>query len=197
MSDIQLNKFPQKTFDILTNTVKATAQQMISNEYNFCCTTVDLSTNINGETVWADFESAKNWMNNLLTKAVSYKPLPIQALDNMKKKGIIPKKQIGEIYLFVIASLSDYILIGIKKPDGLILDFEQFIKIFDIYESLSVSDESTLILWFDSLKNGEKISPIKTKDDISRKIYDKLRELSIYKDNNDDDELYYEPSEII
>jgi hypothetical protein len=69
-------------------------------------------------TVYADKDYVDNWIRKLLTEELRTKELNPKALEQMRLKGIQPKKQPHDILLIIIVPSAKTIHIGISEPLG-------------------------------------------------------------------------------
>lgn len=172
----------QKTKSNAINQVKTTVDIAISNNLNFCCTTADLSYLNESELVAPSFDDTTQWFSELFKKVMVYKPLPQVALDNMAKKGITPKKQAGELLVFVVVPSENHLHIGVNVPKDCKFDEDTFKK--DVLGEYGFSKN-------DNLYSFEHESPFKERDNLVRKVFCFLKKTGLYvEDEDSDDEMY-------
>ena len=110
------------------------------------------------------------------------------ALENMKKKGLSPKKQIGEMLIFLVVPSRTHINIAIYIPsiyqDG--FSIENFISssMKDYIYDITVKDNYGFV-------NYPHDSPMKERDTISRLFFEQLKKVGIYKDDTDNEEILF------
>lgn len=162
--------------------VKENASNMIKNGNNFSCTLVELEYTENDETKYLTISEIEQWMIKLYTKELAYKPYSEKALENMKEKGVTPKKQPGEIVMYTITSTSDAVIIGLYIPPN-VFPFEDLLLTWFPYYYSKEDFVFSII---------ESSSPFKDRDLYLRKAFDSLKEAGIYKydEEESDDEMY-------
>lgn len=195
-SEKKVTKFviPAKVFKQAENTVKTTANTMISNKCDFCCTIADLSCRTEDTISFPERDQVVTFLKTLLFQTLAYKPLPEKALASMKAKGVTPKKQPGEIILIVFAISDDYVHAGLFVPKQFELTPQQFIDFVfkDIPKVKDPSDEveNYVIDEGDSVFSIKHESPLKEVDNLTRKVFTMLKSLGIYKEEEEEDEIY-------
>jgi hypothetical protein len=153
--------------------VKEFANIMISNDNVFSCMVIDLQLEGN----YLEDDIIMNWLHNLYQIELKYKPLPEIALKNMIAKGIQPKKQPIENILITITNNNRFVFVGISIPK----EYEHFIdKFVDVLPNYYTLDNCFYSIYEDEF-------PLKERDNISRIYFNLLKELNLYKEDNDDE----------
>lgn len=174
---------------------KTTAQIMINNNSEFSCQSLSI-TGIDGEdTVFPSSEYMIKWVENLFQIEIKLKPLNQKALEEMAKKGIIPKKQPSDIILVVVIPSTTHVHIGISIPEGLL----STITAIDFLKSSISSYTYTIIE--NTIGNTtnkmvfakiEHLESLKERDVVLRCFFSELKNRKIYIDDEDEDEeIYY------
>lgn len=127
-----------KIFKKTSGEIKSRIQKMISEGSTFCCTNMNISTEIpdnspeaeSGDklTIYCTKEQMVSWMGSLFNEELKTKPLNPMALEQMAKKGIQPKKQPREIMLIIIVPSHKRVHIGVSVPVGMNINIDEFIK---------------------------------------------------------------------
>ena len=190
--------------------IKETITQSISNGYTFSNTNAEISKKISivlmkesdemlendtkyirtteDCTVYPESNDIQQWLIDTIKKITEYKPLNPMALENMKKKGLSPKKQIGEMLIFLVVPSRTHINIAIYIPsiyqDG--FSIENFISssMKDYIYDITVKDNYGFV-------NYPHDSPMKERDTISRLFFEQLKKVGIYKDDTDNEEILF------
>ena len=173
------------------NNITETIKQVISNGYNFCNTSVNIVKKVShtymkesdeennvyvrtteDSTVYPEADDIQKWLIETIKKITEIKPLNPQAIENMKKKCLEPKKQAGEILLFLIVCSRTNIHIAIYSPTDMnITDFIN--STLGVQESLLIEGKYGFVNFIDP-------SPIKKRDDVLQLFFTKLKEMGIY-----------------
>lgn len=180
------------------NTITETIKQVISNGYNFCNTSVNIMKKVShtymkesddmdnayvrtteDSTVYPEANDVQKWLIETIKKITEFKPLNPQAIENMKKKGIEPKKQAGEILLFLIVCSRTNIHVAIYSPNDM--------NIIEFINSTLGRQESLEIEGKYGFVNFTDPSPIKKRDDVLQLFFTKLKEMGIYVVEKDDE----------
>jgi len=198
----QLNvPFDQYTKEIKTslNTLNETIKQSISNGYNFCNTCIDITKKVSitymmeedGEyirtteenTIYPESPDMQKWLVETIKKITEIKELSPQAIENMKKRGIVPKiqKQAGDILLFLIGCSRTDVHITIYIPTD--LDITDFINSTIGQQRLIIDGKFTFINFTDEY-------PLKKRDEIIQLFFNKLKELNIYIVEEEDEYIF-------
>ena len=190
-----------KQFKKAHQEVKASCQQMITNNNNFCCTTADITYQIDVKneedggmekmTMYPTSDDINKWMEELFEVELKYKEPNPRALEEMKKKGVLPKKQPREIFLLVVIPTISSINIGVSLPtnNDINIDISKFIT--NALYGFDVNIE---------FKNGvgycicPHLSPMKGRDEIMLLLFNQLKKDKIYIEDVEDDEcpIHYE-----
>lgn len=185
----------EKEFDKTIGLIKSGCQQMVDN--GFYCTVVDINktvqfTNDDGEqettVTYPSHNEASSWLLNLFdTDGLKFKPLPQKALDNMKARGIIPKRQPSEILNIIICGTDVNVQILIHTPEK---EFNavKFIEdaLGEKLEPLTKHTDTYNYVFSYYLPKDSQSTVYKERDIIRGKIYTQLEKDGIYV--KDDDE---------
>jgi hypothetical protein len=179
----------EKVFSSAVQKVKSSASQMITNGLNFSCQIVDIAVpnpSDSDETVYPNKTEVMNWFDSLFSNELKFKPTNEKALEQMKKKGITPKKQPCEIILIIIVPSGDSMTIAVSFPENYPASLTKFVD--DTMKSQNVSYDIALK---DSMAyvNYKCDSPLKEKDNTSRMFFMQLKKDKIYVENDDGDEV--------
>ena len=180
----------EKVFKKTSNEIKSLANMMISNGNMFCCTVVDTTITESETIVYPTDSMIINFINTMFGKEFTPKPLPQKALEEMKKKGIEQKKQIGEILLFVIIPTEYNIIVGINVPYGIKFNMDDYIlntmgncdNVNIISNSNSSNSNSYHIITIEGFDN----TPFKEADVIMRNTFSELKRMGLYKDDEEE-----------
>ncbi len=176
--------------------VKANIQQMITNNNNFCCTTADIFYQIdikNEEdgtseklTVYPTSDEITKWMEELFEVELKYKEPNARAVEEMKKKGIQPKKQCREIMLLVVIPSKTTVNIGVSLPENnnMGVDIKTFIN-----SALSEFDVSIEIKNDVAYCSCLHASPMKGRDELMLLLFNQLKKDKIYIEENEEDDM--------
>jgi len=175
----------EKVFKKTSNEIKSLANTMISNGNMFCCTVVD-NTITESETIIYPTNSMNiHFINNMFGKEFAPKQLPQKALDEMKKKGIEPKKQICDIILFVIIPTEHNIIVGINVPGNITFNIDDY-----ILNTMMNCDNVNIISNSNSYNiisiEGFNNTPFKEADVIMRNTFSELKRMGLYKDEEEE-----------
>lgn len=157
--------------------VKEFANMMIKNGNEFTCMICDLTL---PDGSYLDNDIIKKWLENLYINELKYKELPAKALENMRKKGIEPKKQPIENILIVITSNIDSIYVGISVPDKYKHFEDIFFKDLPVYYGIT---ENAVI----SIFNSE--SPLKERDNVLQNMFNNIKKCGLYLEEDEDEEI--------
>jgi hypothetical protein len=175
----------EKVFKKTSNEIKSLANTMISNGNMFCCAVVD-NTITESETIIYPTNSMNiHFINNMFSKEFAPKQLPQKALDEMKKKGIEPKKQICDILLFVIIPTEYNIIVGINVPGNITFNIDDY-----ILNTMMNCDNVNIISNSNSYHiitiEGFNNTPFKEADVIMRNTFIELKRMGLYKDEEEE-----------
>ena len=216
-NELTLIPFVQYNKEIVSTIIKIkeSIKQSISNGNNFCNTygeiskkisvstmiesdelnednTVKYIKNIEECTIYPESSDLQDWIVDCVKQITEYKPPTIQALENMKKKGIVPKKQPGEILIILVVPSRTHIHIAIYIPPMYRdeFDIKKFISgaMKDTLYTVTIENEYGFV-------NYPHESPLKERDNILRSFFEQLKVTMIhgvylYKDDNDDEISY-------
>jgi len=196
--------FENYTKELNTALIKAkeSISQSIANENTFCNTCIEITKKISitymkenemeelsfvrmteDFTVYPLAEDINKWLEKSIKSITEIKPLNQRAIDNMKKQGITPKKQAGELLLFLVVPSKTEIHIGIYAPVSY-FNIDNFMK--DALKDITFDIRIDNNYGFVNYKND---SPLKEKDNTIRYIFNQLKIAGIYVDNTVDDEI--------
>lgn len=127
-TDASNNAAFDKRFKTASAEIKSRIQKAITDGATFCCMNMNVSIEVpdtsseaeSGDklTLYADKDYVDNWLRNLLLEELKTKELNPKALEQMRLKGIQPKKQPHDILLIIIVPSAKTIHIGISEPVG-------------------------------------------------------------------------------
>jgi hypothetical protein len=211
---INIEEFNKKAFDQMIlpfdqyskeikgalNTINETIKQSISNGYTFCNMNVDITKKVTvtymieeddniiktteESTVYPESDDINKWLRETIVKITEIKELNPRALENMKKQGIVPKKQAGEILLLLLICSRTDVHIAIYSPYQ--FDISEFINsTIGNMESFVLMDRVGYLHFTDPM-------PIKKRDDILQIFFNKLKEMGIYIVEETDDMIFYD-----
>jgi hypothetical protein len=197
--------FENYTKELNTALIKAkeSISQSIANENTFCNTCIEITKKISitymkendmmeelsfvrtteDFTVYPLAEDINKWLEKSIKSITEIKPLNQRAIDNMKKQGITPKKQAGELLLFLVVPSKTEIHIGIYAPMSY-FSIDNFMK--DALKNITFDIRIDNNYGFVNYKND---SPLKEKDNTIRYIFNQLKTSGIYVDNTVDEEI--------
>jgi hypothetical protein len=184
-----------KQFKKAHQEVKISCQQMITNNNNFCCTTADITYQIDVKnedegtnekmTMYPSSDEINKWMEELFEVELKYKEPNPRALEEMKKKGIEPKKQPRDIFLLVVIPSISSINIGISLPNNndINIDISKFITdaLYGFNFNIDIKNSVGYI-------TCPHLSPMKGRDEIMLLLFNQLKKDKIYIEEEDDDE---------
>lgn len=117
-----------KRFKTASAEIKSRIQKAITDGATFCCMNMNVCIEVNDTspeaesgdklTLYADKDYVDKWLSNLLSEELKTKDLNPKALEQMRLKGIQPKKQPHDILLIIIVPSVKTIQIGISEPVG-------------------------------------------------------------------------------
>jgi hypothetical protein len=194
-----------KQFKKASQTIKSRIQTMITEGSVFCCMNTNIYIEINDTspdaesgdklTLYSEKEKLSKWFHNLFLEELKNKVLNPMALEQMKLKGIEPKKQPRDIILIIVVPSDKRVHIGISIPD--IEEYNNFnLKEF-ISNALKPIDAYNMYFEdSDKLNNKNKLAFIEYKTDSEVKeidntitmFFNQLKKDSIYKDEESEDE---------
>ena len=178
----------EKAFSSAVQKVKSSASQMITNGMNFSCQIIDIAIpnpSDSDETIYPNGTEVMNWFDSLFSNELKFKPTNEKALEQMKKKGITPKKQPCEIVLIIIVPSGDSMIIAVSFPENYPINLTKFVD-----ETMKSQHFSYDVV----LKNNIAYvsykcdSPLKEKDNASRMFFSQLKKDRIYIENDDSDD---------
>jgi hypothetical protein len=188
-----------KQFKKASQTIKSRIQTMITEGSTFCCMNTNIFIEINDTspeaesgdklTLYSEKEKLSKWFHNLFLEELKNKVLNPLALEQMKLKGIAPKKQPRDIILIIVVPSNKRVHIGISIPD--IEEYNNFnlkefisnaLKPVDAY---NIYFEESDKLAFVEYKTDSEVKEI---DNTITMFFDQLKKDSIYKDDASDDE---------
>lgn len=180
-----------KVFKTTTQKFKEYCNIMIKNDSPFSVYNTEISTNQNDELIYPTNDELTEYLSTVYQKDFKVKQLPEKALENMRKKGITPKKQPAELILIFISANTTNVHYSISIPHSFndkIDDYERFMG--DL--SFTKVDGDTTVLY------GNKVCefPIKEKDAVQSMFFESLKEFGIYEDDESDDEMEFNLNDI-
>jgi len=127
-TDVSIALAFEKRFKYASAEIKSRIQKAITAGALFCCMNMNICIEVNDTspeaesgdklTLYADKDYVDNWIRNLLLEELKTKELNPKALEQMRLKGIQPKKQPHDILLIIIVPSVKTIHIGISEPIG-------------------------------------------------------------------------------
>lgn len=178
-----MSKF-NKIFKSTTQQFKELINIMIKNENIFCIFNTDINYNENLTIYTPSNEELYNYLTTIYTSNFKYKELPFAALENMKKKGIQPKKQASELILIFITGSNTHVHYSLSIPKNLNININEFMYNLS-FDIINDNDKSIVIYG-----SKECDTPFKEKDNVQQYFIKKLSENGFYnEDDSDDDEL--------
>jgi len=197
-----------KQFKKSSQEIKSRIQKMITDGSSFCCMNINIFIEIPDAspdaesndkiTLYSDYDLFNKWFYNLFREELKTKLLNSMALEQMKLKGLEPKKQPLDILLIIIAPSSKKVHIAISIPKLFIegFDFRKFV--FSIIDNIrnenkNISIDNNIDVDFSIQENMVFIeyktdSEVKEIDNALTLCFKKLKEYGIYKDDEEDDE---------
>ena len=183
-----------KQYKKASQEVKASIQQMITNNNNFCCTTADIFYQIDVKneedgtneklTVYPSSDECNKWMEELFEVELKYKELNAQAVESMKKKGVQPKKQCREIMLLIVIPSKTCVNIGISLPENNNMGVNITTFINSALSNYDVSIEIKNNVAYCSCIHE---SPMKGRDECMLMLFNQLKKDKIYIEEIEDD----------
>jgi len=135
-TDVSIALAFEKRFKSASAEIKSRIQKAITDGAVFCCMNMNICIEVNDTspeaesgdklTLYANKDYVDNWIRNLLLEELKPKELNPKALEQMRLKGIQPKKQPHDILLIIIVPSAKNIHIGISEPVG----FDEKFNIF-------------------------------------------------------------------
>ena len=201
-----------KQFKKSSQEIKSRIQKMITDGSTFCCMNMNISIEIPDTspdaesndkiTLYSDYDLFNKWFYNLFKEELKTKLLNSMALEQMRLKGLEPKKQPLDILLIIIAPSSKKIHIAISIPKLFIegFDFRKFV--FSIIDN--IRNENKNISIDNNINNNIDVdftiqenmvfidyktdSEVKEIDNALTVCFKQLKAYGIYKDDEEDDE---------
>jgi hypothetical protein len=135
-TDVSIALAFEKRFKTASAEIKSRIQKAITDGAVFCCMNMNICIEVNDTspeaesgdklTLYANKDYVDNWLRNLILEELKTKELNPKALEQMRLKGIQPKKQPHDILLIIIVPSAKNIHIGISEPVG----FDEKFNIF-------------------------------------------------------------------
>jgi hypothetical protein len=192
-----------KQFKKASQEIKSRIQKMITEDSKFCCMNYNIAIEVNDTspdaeygdklTVYSDIATLDKWFHNLFLEELKNKPFNPIAFEQMRIKGISPKKNPRDILLIIIVSSTKKVHIGISVPDSKEyqhFDLNQFIC--NALMSIQTNDDTNIIniVVPDKLAFIEYAtdSEVKEIDNALTLFFNQLKSDGIYKNDDSDDE---------
>jgi hypothetical protein len=169
--------FKQAVIDIKNGTSRSTNP--------FSCQSVVIKSTTDDETIYPSSEEMNKWLTNLFSNELKPKELNPQALENMKKNGIVPKKQPLELLLIIVTCSETDVYIGFSIPENMTFERHQFIKELVLNNRHHIETIDTY-----SIVKCETDFPFKEKDNIYQNAFMYLEKIGLYEPEPDDDIAY-------
>lgn len=193
---MSVSPLPKKVVAAANSQATTSCSQMIKNDQAFCCQTLDLNIPTEDGITMPDVPQTKSFMEDLFGKTLKFKAPNPKALENMKAKGITPKKQAAELLLAMIVASNEKVHIGFSVPmefHSPDFDLVVFVKsAFSTTENLEIEVQNEGTLVFVDLTAE---FPLKERDNVSRMIFEELKKKKIYQpepDSDDEDQLTFD-----
>lgn len=198
-TDVSIALAFDKRFKTASAEIKSRIQKAITDGAMFCCMNMNLCIEVpdtspeaeSGDkiTLYANKYYVDNWLRNLLSEELKTKELNPKALEQMRLKGIQPKKQPHDILLIIIVPSVKTIHIGISEPVGFSDKFNFNIFKF-VQEALSPIKKTYYINSFDTFTFVEypTDSEVKEIDNALTLCFNQLKRDGIYVVEESDDE---------
>lgn len=161
---------------------------MIKNGNLFSINSYDISYQTNDETIYMNNDEMIDFLQNLFNEKIKYKQLPEKALENMRKKGIKPKKQPIEMLLVFITCTKNDVYYYVSIPDNLYINIDSLMNGLKYKKVNSTKNTYTREQLYGSVKCE---FPLKYKDTIQQSFFTKFREIGLYQDDDSDDEMEF------
>lgn len=161
---------------------------MIKNGNLFSINSYDISYQTNDETIYMNDDEMIEFLQNLFNEKINYKQLPEKAIENMRKKGIEPKKQPIEMLLIFITCTKNDVYYYVSIPDNLYVDINKLMEDLDYQIVESTKDTFPRQQFYGSVKCE---FPLKYKDTVQQSFFTKFREIGLYQDDDSDDEMEF------
>ena len=192
-----------KIFKGAIGSVKSTVQKAISDGMPFSVQVVPLE---NREGEHPDAGAVYEWNEALFKKTLKYTPLNPRALEGMKKAWekthseddpFVPKKQVSEILVILIAPADDKIYVTYSVPNS--MDFvipgrplPEELQIESDYQwpcaELQTDEANSRSLWFSTIVPDASSSVFKHKETLRGLLFQYLKDVKVYTPEVDDDE---------
>jgi hypothetical protein len=160
---------------------------MIGNDYRFWLGKAEINkteqvhnedTNeMESVTVYPSNQEIIDWMKELFSKELAFKPLPAKAIENLLAKGLAPKPQASEVLSIIITISRTHIIILVHNPRE--LDLSEIPLKHDQITNLDSSDTIYLI---------ESSEVFKDQDKVMQNLFDYLKSKNIYVPDTDDED---------
>ena len=198
-TDVSIALAFDKRFKTASAEIKSRIQKAITDGAMFCCMNMNVCIEVpdtspeaeSGDkiTLYANKYYVDNWLRNLLSEELKTKELNPKALEQMRLKGIQPKKQPHDILLIIIVPSVKTIHIGISEPVGFGDKFNFNISKF-VQEALSPIKKTYYINSFDTFTFVEypTDSEVKEIDNALTLCFNQLKRDGIYVVEESDDE---------
>jgi len=204
-SSVENNIAFDKQFKKASQTIKSRIQTMITEGSAFCCMNTNIFIEINDTspdaesgdklTLYSEKAKLSKWFHNLFLEELKNKVLNPMALEQMRLKGIEPKKQPRDIILIIVVPSDKRVHIGISIPD-----VEEYNN-FNLKEFISnaLKPINSYNMYFDDsdkINNENKLafveystdSEVKEIDNTITMFFNQLKKDNIYKDDESDEE---------
>lgn len=168
---------------------------MIKNGLPFAIETYDISINNNDESIFPTMEKIVMYLHKLFNEVLKYRKLPQKALDNMKAKGITPKKQaIEQLLVFITFDANNvYYAISIPKKLSNITSNEGINKLMETFNNYAIETDN-VNTEFETIQIYGKVVdefPLKHRDVIKQHFINKMSEFGLYTAEDSDDDGEY------
>lgn len=179
------------SFDKITKTVgqKFTeySNTMIKNGNSFSVECYDIAITENDETIYMDSVGINEYIHQLFNQKFKFKQLPERALENMRKKGIEPKKQPIELLLIFITIDKNNIYFGVSIPHTMDISIDR------LMEGLTYTQEEHSEGFQTTQLYGSILCefPLKDRDVLKTNFFNKIKSFGLYQEEEEDDEMEF------
>lgn len=163
--------------------------QNIKNDNPFFIKTYVSETSDAEDTRMKEIAESSVEVITFMEETLQPKVLNEKALENMRKKGITPKKQAGEVPVFIITACCNGILMAVNIPSENSFKYDSLSGIIDKYhfELRAVGNlkgRSVCYLECPTLES------FKVKDEVQQDCFNLLKELKIYIPDEEEDMVF-------
>lgn len=165
-----------KTFKKITGEIKVRCNTMLANGYGFCNMVLDPSMPFEDSNIYPETNELVEYIQQLFTGELAMKPLPLKALEEMKRKGVTPKPGPLEMLLILIVPSTTDIVLTVWDPKS---------EVPDIINCAIPTGHGHISRVGNSFIYPHA-EPFKACDDVMRNCFNYLRTKGIYKESDDE-----------